>query len=95
MAILEALTKGVPVVSFDCPNGPGEILTHGHDGLLVPRKDVGALAASISKLIQDQPLRHRMGEHALLTARRYDPAAIRHKWDALLSDLDGQNGGRR
>jgi glycosyltransferase involved in cell wall biosynthesis len=87
MAILEALSKGVPVVSFDCPSGPGEMITHGHDGLLVPAGDTGALATSISRLIQDQSLRHQMGERALRTARRYERAAIGRQWAALLSEL--------
>lgn len=37
MTILEAMHAGVPVVATDCPHGPGEIITDGTDGLLVPR----------------------------------------------------------
>ncbi|WP_248959331.1 glycosyltransferase [Sphaerisporangium perillae] len=94
MTILEALSKGVPVASFDCPHGPREILTHEHDGLLVPRRDVDALAATISHLIGDEASRRRIGAEGLHTSRRYDPAAIGDRWRVLLADLetDRQSG---
>ncbi|WP_223166749.1 glycosyltransferase [Nonomuraea sp. SYSU D8015] len=88
MAVLEALSKGVPVVAFDCPHGPGEIITHGHDGLLVPPRDVGALAAAVGLLLDDEHERHRMGEAALRTSGRYDREAIGGRWAALLADLE-------
>jgi glycosyltransferase involved in cell wall biosynthesis len=88
MTVLEALRKGVPVVAFDCPHGPGEIITHGHDGLLVPRRDVGALAAAIGLLIGDETTRHEMGKAALATSRQYDPDVVGECWTALLADLE-------
>ncbi|WP_084464141.1 glycosyltransferase [Microtetraspora fusca] len=88
MAILEALSKGVPVVAFDCPHGPGEIVTHGHDGLLVPRRDVAALAATLGLLIDDESERRMMGTAALTTSRQYDPDVIGRRWTELLSELE-------
>ncbi|MCP2351855.1 glycosyltransferase [Nonomuraea roseoviolacea] len=88
MTILEALSKGMPVVAFDCPHGPGEIITHGHDGLLVPQGDVAALAAAIGLLIDDEMKRRMMGTAALTTSKRYDPEAIGERWTALLSELE-------
>ncbi|MFG1706299.1 glycosyltransferase [Nonomuraea sp. M3C6] len=88
MTILEALSKGVPVVAFDCPHGPGEIITHGHDGLLVPRRDVGALAAAIGLLIEDETERRMMGTAALATSKQYDLDVIGDEWTELLAELE-------
>ncbi|WP_431894555.1 glycosyltransferase family 4 protein [Nonomuraea sp. bgisy101] len=87
MTVLEALAKGVPVVAFDCPHGPREMLTHGGDGFLVPPGDTEALAAAIGRLIRDDATRQRMGARALRTALRYDGATIAARWARLLSDL--------
>ena len=57
MTILEAMSKGLPVVGFDCPHGPGEIIVHGHNGLLVPRKKPAALAEALCRVIEDRELR--------------------------------------
>jgi len=51
VALIEALTLGVPVVSTDCPSGPAEILDKGTYGELVPMDDSPALAGAILKVL--------------------------------------------
>ncbi|MBG0822878.1 glycosyltransferase family 4 protein [Planomonospora sp. ID91781] len=91
MTILEAMSKGVPVVSFDCPHGPGEIITDGHDGLLVGSKKPSALAEAVCRLIEDRELRRRLGGSALVTAAGYDLDTVGAMWDELLDDLTERN----
>ncbi|MGV9602017.1 glycosyltransferase family 4 protein [Streptosporangium sandarakinum] len=87
MTILEAMSKGVPVVSFDCPHGPREIITHGHNGLLVRPQKPALLAEAISRLIEDPGLRRTLGRNALRTVPAYSLDAVGARWDALLDDL--------
>lgn len=87
MVIIEAMSKGAPVVSFDCPRGPGEIVSHGRDGLLVPAEDVPAFAEALRTLMADEALRQRLGEQAVRTAQRYSLDAIGRQWDELLARL--------
>jgi glycosyltransferase involved in cell wall biosynthesis len=87
MVIVEAMSKGLPVVSFDCPRGPGEILNSGRDGILVPAEDVDRLADGILELIEDQDRRRRYGAAGVENARTYAVAAIAERWQELLSDL--------
>ncbi|MCG8624803.1 MAG: glycosyltransferase family 4 protein [Proteobacteria bacterium] len=60
--ILEAMQYGCPVVSFDCPTGPGEIIKHGVNGLLVANGDVAGLTRAMAKVLGDAKLRQRLGK---------------------------------
>lgn len=95
MTIIEAFACGVPVVSFDCPQGPGEIISHGCDGLLVPPDDTDALAGALCELIEDPAERHAMGKAARQAAVRYDADTVGWQWETLLTELVTNRRPRR
>ena len=87
MVLVEAMSKGLPVVSFDCPRGPSEIVSDGVDGLLVPAEDVDGLARALLSLMGDASRRRAFGEAALEKSRRYSVEEIGARWDELLESL--------
>jgi glycosyltransferase involved in cell wall biosynthesis len=87
MVIIEAMSAGLPVVSFDCPRGPRDIITDGSDGLLVPPEDVTAMAAGLARLMDDEELRCKMASAARETAGHYSMDEIGGKWRELLTEL--------
>jgi glycosyltransferase involved in cell wall biosynthesis len=87
MVIVEAMSKGLAVVSFDCPRGPGEIISDGVDGLLVPNDDVEAFARALLAVIRDAALRRRLGAAGIEKARSFSEDAVGERWDAFLDRL--------
>lgn len=87
MVIVEAMSKGLPVVSFDCPRGPGEIIEHERDGLLVPGEDVAGMTAALRRLVEDPALRRRLGEGALAKAQAFSEDRARARWERLLAEV--------
>jgi glycosyltransferase involved in cell wall biosynthesis len=87
IVVVEAMSKGLAVVSFDCPRGPGEIIDDGRDGVLVPPGDVPALSRALLEVVGDEERRRALGTAALETARRYDPGAVGKEWVTLIDAL--------
>ncbi|MEG3632020.1 glycosyltransferase [Streptomyces poriticola] len=83
---VEAMTRGLPVVSMDCDHGPRNILTHGTDGLLVPLGDTEAMADSIIDLIEDDDRRIGMGRQARLTSEAFGPGPSAERFETILTE---------
>jgi len=88
--LTEAMVAGLPIVAFDCPWGPGEILTADVDSILLPPEDVDALADAMLRLVRDVELRQRLGRAAQENVRRFERSQIMTHWDKLVSRLIDQ-----
>ena len=94
MVIVEAMSKGLPVVSFDCPRGPAEIIEPGRDGILVPPQDVAGMTRALLELIQDGDERQRYGAAAVEKAKKFESGEIGGQWESLLAQLTQNDGNR-
>ncbi|WP_431038478.1 glycosyltransferase [Streptomyces sp. P6-2-1] len=88
MTIVEAMHCGVPVIATDCPHGPGEIITHDSDGVLVPLDSgVAGYAAALDRLMSDRELRGRLAAGAVRRAADYAPDRIAERYEDLFRAL--------
>ncbi|MFH0516201.1 glycosyltransferase family 4 protein [Streptomyces sp. M41] len=95
MTIVEAMRCGLPVVSTDCPYGPGEIIEDGVDGRLVPVGDRDAMAAALLDLVRDDERRRRMGRRAMENARRFAPGPVVEQAERLIGEaIQARRAGR-
>ncbi len=93
MVLIEAMTKGVPIVSFDCPRGPAEIVEDGVTGRLVRNGDIQGFSAALVELMDDDDLRRRMGRRALEGAEKYQLEPIMAEWTSLFDSLASRRAG--
>ena len=87
LVILEAMACGVPVVSFDCPYGPRNIIQNEEDGLLIDYLNYPALADGICKLIENEGLRVQFGTNARSNVLRFSQDSIMEQWEKLFRKL--------
>ena len=87
MVLIEALSVGLPLVAFDSPCGPKDVIEEGKNGFLVPTGETEKLAERIGKLIASEALRKQMSREAVDSSRRYDEEKIMGSWLDLFNEL--------
>lgn len=91
MVLLEAAAAGLPMVAFDCPTGPKEILKEG-GGLLVENQNVEALGETIVKLANDAELRKKLSAETSAIRDTYAPEKICRQWETIINEvINGRN----
>ena len=78
---------GLPVLSFDCENGPRSIITNGVNGFLIPPFNVNMLSEKMMLLMDDVDLRKRIGLNAYKESLKYDMDHIGLQWKQLFDSL--------
>ncbi len=76
MVLVEAMSCGVPVISFDCKCGPKDIIQPGINGLLVPNGDIQALADAMMKVMEDEAYRKMLSLNARKVVDTYSEQAV-------------------
>jgi glycosyltransferase involved in cell wall biosynthesis len=82
--LVESKICGVPIVAFDAPNGPREIIAEGQDGFVVGLNDIEAMASKIIYLIENQVVRKKMGLAGRQNCEKYNVETIIEQYNDLL-----------
>ena len=81
--LLESLVIGTPVISFDCPSGPSELIMDGENGLLVENQNFETLIAAMNKMHTDTELYQYCKRNAIASVEKFSAENVISKWVQL------------
>lgn len=85
--LCDAMACGLPCVCFDCDTGPGDIITDGVDGILVPPGNVEKMANVLKSLMDDEKKRTLLGTAAKNIVNHFSTDIIMRKWEELFRNV--------
>tara|TARA_R110002012_G_scaffold283304_2_gene473576 strand:+ start:21016 stop:22149 length:1134 start_codon:yes stop_codon:yes gene_type:complete len=86
LVLLEAQACGLPIVAYDCPHGPKNIINL-ENGCLIPPNEAQQFANATIKQINNQELRIKMGKNARKNSTKYRLDAVMHQWEHVINSL--------
>ena len=86
MVILEAHSSGVPVISFDAPTGPRNIIHHNKDGILVDNNNEDEFVEILENLALNQEKIQVLSDGALQNSKNYELQKVMNLWKNLIFD---------
>ena len=91
MVLLEAQKAGLPIISYDCPNGPRNIISTNLDGWLTPQNEIGIFAQRLAMLIKNESNRKIMELAAKRNITQFSSEIVMEQWNELFVKLrEGQ-----
>ncbi len=87
LVLAEAMSCGLPCISFDCPYGPRNIIKDGEDGILAEDGNIEDFAKKLELLLSNIELRKTLGMNAVKNIARLSPDSIMTKWITLFQTI--------
>ncbi|MGZ2206787.1 serine-aspartate repeat adhesin O-glycosyltransferase SdgB [Staphylococcus argenteus] len=84
LALLESLSHGVPVISYDIKYGPSELISPDINGYLIPKNDEDALFEKVKYVIEHPEEQQRLSVGSLTKAQQYSKASLINQWDQFI-----------
>lgn len=84
LVLIEAQSFGLPLISFDCPYGPSEVIKDNYNGYLVENQNIKQLEYKMAEMISKEEQRILFFKHAKEDALRFSSAHILGQWKSLL-----------
>ncbi len=86
LVLLEAQACGLPIIAFDCPHGPGNIISN-KNGVLIKLQDLNSFSEAIIETMSNVLKRKTFGEHARLNASKYAVEHVMRIWINMFDEL--------
>jgi glycosyltransferase involved in cell wall biosynthesis len=87
MVLLEAQAAGMVVVSYDCPNGPRNIIIHNENGLLVTNQNINEFANELLKIINHPETFEKTAINAIESVNQFSEFVVMKQWNKLFNKI--------
>lgn len=84
MTLLEAQSSNLPVVAYDCPTGPADMIIHNENGILVKADDKALLLDEISSLIEKKEKRIYLAKNSKMLMSSFSKNRVLKLWENVL-----------
>lgn len=85
LVLIEAMSYGVPVLSYTSAQGANEIIDDGKNGYLIENRNEDEMINKIDLLINDEKLRKKMGKEARIKSKLYSKENVLKSWNKLIN----------
>ncbi|KAF2081156.1 glycosyltransferase family 4 protein [Flavobacterium sharifuzzamanii] len=86
MVLLEAQSFGLPIISYNCPEGPAQIVDN-NTGFLIDNGNFNDFSEKILMLIENEEMRKEMGENGKNNANKFSEDKILLQWESLIDKI--------
>ena len=83
LTLIEAMSRGLPSIAFDCPMGPAEILNYGEFGEVVPAQNTAGLTQAMRSIMESPPRYFQRSKASIKRAESYQDANIYKHWQSV------------
>jgi glycosyltransferase involved in cell wall biosynthesis len=87
MVLLEAKQAGLPIISYDCPYGPRNIIHNNIDGIVTQKDNINEFSIALEKLIIDDKEREKMAQNAFDNFKEFSSEKVIPLWINLFKNL--------
>ncbi len=87
LVIVEAMAQKVPVISFDCPSGPAELIENNVNGSLIAADDEESMINQMRQLMLNKSERERLAEAGHTSINRFSLPEIINEWEGLFKEI--------
>lgn len=81
--IIEAMCCGVPVVSFDCPTGPRDIINHLENGYLIKMNDMDDFCMKTINILTNKRLSAKLSKRGEERIKSFDTSIVIREYKRL------------
>lgn len=87
LVLIEAMSCGLPAVSFDCPCGPKDLIEDEKNGYLIPAGEIELMSEKILDLINNPEKILEFSDKAIKKSLEYSEEIIMEKWKKLFEEI--------